>query len=247
MGARDVGEGGDLLEPILAPDLVTHVAARVREAIMNGTFAQGDRLIEEQLAAQLNVSRAPVREALRQLEYDGLVTALGRRGRFVSILSPRDAWEVYTLRENLEAMAFSLVVGTCPSDVLTRADGIVDEMRTASAQLDLWTLSRLDVTFHRLIVETAHHDRLIRTWDSMSNQIGLLSRRVIGTQYDDLTAIPGRHQILVDVLRAGDVHEASDAIRSHIGSVAAQVVRRMETAGGQATDGDAARTMASHE
>lgn len=226
-----------MLEPILAPDLVDHVTQRLREAILTGSLAPGERLVEEQLAAQLDVSRAPVREALRMLEYDGLVTAVGRRGRFVAVLSARDAWEVYTLRENLEAMAFELVVAKCPPEILAQASALVDQMKTASAAKDRRALSQLDVKFHRLICSTSNHERLIRTWDSMSNQIGLLSRQVLGTQYDDLTDVAARHQLLIDVLRQEDPAVATAAIRDHIQSVAKNVIERLDRAQSPPADG----------
>lgn len=222
-------EGDIVLEPIEDADLVDRVRSRLRDAILGGSFAPGERLVEADLAGQLGVSRAPIRDALRMLEYDGLVTSVGRRGRFVTVLSTRDAWEVYTLRETLEAMAFGLVVGQCPSGVLAKADGIIGEMRAASDAGDRRSLSDLDVRFHRLICETSNHERLLSTWDSMSNLIGLLSRRVVGTQYDDLHAVPERHQLLIDAIRVGDVDSATAAIRSHIGSVAQRVMARLES------------------
>lgn len=237
-----------LLEPILAPDLVDHVTSRLRDAILTGALAPGGRLVEEQLAAQLEVSRAPVREALRMLEYDGLVTALGRRGRFVSVLSARDAWEVYTLRENLEAMAFGLVVTKCPPEMLVEAGEIVQQMKSASQAKDRRALSQLDVRFHRLICSTSKHDRLIRTWDSMSNQIALLSRQVLGTQYDNLTDVADRHQLLIDVLRTDDREAATAAIRDHIQSVAMNVIKRLEAVQAtQADDAGPAREADPHE
>lgn len=220
-----------MLEPIVDADLVERVRTRLRKAILEGTLAPGDRLVEADLAAQLDVSRAPVRDALRMLEHDGLVTANGRRGRFVTVLSARDAWEVYTLREALEAMAFGIVVHDCPPQVLAQAEGLVAEMHLASQAGDRGRLSQLDVSFHRLICQTAGHERLLRTWDSMSNLISLLSRQVVGTQYDDLEAVPTRHQVLVDVIRAGEADPATAAIRGHIGSVAQNVVARLAHAG----------------
>lgn len=217
-----------MLEPIVDADLVERVRTRLRQAILDGALPPGDRLVEADLAAQLGVSRAPVRDALRMLEHDGLVTANGRRGRFVTVLSARDAWEVYTLREALEAMAVGIVARSCPPEVLDRAEGIVEEMHQASRRGDRASLSRLDVEFHRLICETAGHERLLRTWDSMSTLISLLSRQVIGAQYDDLEAVPARHQLLVDVIRAGDVDAATTAIKGHIESVAQNVVARLD-------------------
>jgi DNA-binding GntR family transcriptional regulator len=228
-----------VLEPIDDADLVDRVRARLREAILGGSLAPGERLVESELAGRLRVSRAPVRDALRMLEFDGLVTSAGRRGRFVTVLSGRDAWEVYTLRENLEAMAFGLVVGRCPSDVLARADAIVNEMQVASDAGDRGALSELDVRFHRLICVTSDHERLLSAWDGMANLIGLLSRQVVGTQYDDLHAVPERHALLVAAIREGDVESATAAIRSHIGSVARRVMARLEAGdrGDQGLDG----------
>jgi DNA-binding GntR family transcriptional regulator len=225
-----------MLEPIVDADLVERVRTRLRQAILEGALAPGDRLVEADLAAQLGVSRAPVRDALRMLEHDGLVTANGRRGRFVTVLSARDAWEVYTLREALEAMAVGIVATSCPPEVLEQAEGIVEEMHVASRRGDRATLSRLDVSFHRLICETADHERLLRTWDSMSTLISLLSLQVIGAQYDDLEAVPARHRRLIDVIRAGDVEAATKAIKGHIESVAQSVVARLDATQGTSHD-----------
>jgi DNA-binding GntR family transcriptional regulator len=226
-----------VLEPIEDSDLVDRVRTRLSQAILGGALVPGDRLVETDLAAQLGVSRAPVRDALRILEYDGLVTSLGRRGRFVTVLSPRDAWEVYTLRESLEVMAFELVVGTCPPEVLDQAERVIGEMRAAAAAGDRRMLSHLDVRFHRLICETSDHGRLLATWDSMSNLINLLSRQVVGTLYVDLSEVTDRHQLLLDVVRSGDVGAATAAIRSHIRSVAQRVVARLDD---DAQDGESA-------
>ena len=225
-----------MLEPIVDADLVERVRTRLRQAILEGTLPPGERLVEADLAAQLGVSRAPVRDALRMLEHDGLVTANGRRGRFVTVLSARDAWEVYTLREALEAMAVGIVARSCPPEVLDQAEGIIEEMHLASRRGDRADLSRLDVSFHRLICQTADHERLLRTWDSMSTLISLLSRQVIGAQYDDLEAVPARHQLLVDVIRQGDVDAATAAIKGHIESVAQSVVARLDASQAATSD-----------
>jgi DNA-binding GntR family transcriptional regulator len=218
-----------MLEPIVAsPDLVDHVTMRLRGAILEGTLAPGDRLIEDQLATTLNVSRAPIREALRILEHDGLVMSIARRGRFVSQLSSRDAFEVYSLRETLEVMAFKLLVTEMPDDLLDAASGIVEAMNVAANAGDRPTLSRLDVEFHRLIVKSSGHRRLLRTWDSMVNQIGLLSLEVVDSIHADLTTVVGRHQELIDALADGDADRAASSIRDHIQSVATQVIDRLE-------------------
>lgn len=221
-----------MLEPILAPDLVDRVASRVRDAILEGSLLPGHRLIEEQLATKLDVSRAPIREALRILEHEGLVSASSRRGRVVARLSAADAWEVYSLRENLEAMAFGLLAGNLPPGLGQAARALVDDMQVAAGEGDIISLSQLDVQFHRLIVSHTNHRRLLRMWDGMANQIGLLSREVVATLYTDLTQIANRHEELLAVLEGGKQGAAREAIHTHIESVATKVIARLSESDG---------------
>jgi DNA-binding GntR family transcriptional regulator len=212
-----------MLEPIQRADLFADVYGRLRNAILVGTLPPGERLVEEQLASRLGVSRAPVRDALRALEADGLVMAAGRRGKVVSTLSTRDAWEVYSLRSTLEAMGIRLAIGHRSESLLSELDGIVAEMRRASTEKDLAKLSALDVRFHEAVCRASDHDRLLDAWHGMSNQIRLLSQQVVDTLYRDLTDVPERHARLVAAIRAGDADAAEREIRGHIDSVAQRV------------------------
>ena len=213
-----------LLEPINRPDLVDDVYHRIRHAIFAGTLAPGERLVEDLLAAQLGVSRAPIRDALKALERDGLVASSGKRGKIVSLLTARDAWEVYSLRGTLEAMAISLAMRSATPALFAELDDLVAAMQPASVAADHEVLSDLDVKFHGAICRASGHERLLRAWESMSIQIRLLSQQVIETIYADLAAIPERHATLVAMMRAGDERLAEAAIRGHIDSVSARVV-----------------------
>ncbi len=212
-----------MLEPIQRPDLFDDVYARLRNAILLGVLAPGERLVEDQLAARLGVSRAPIRDALRSLEIDGLVMASGRRGKVVSTLSASDAWEVYSLRATLEAMGIRLAIEHLSDALLTELDGLVADMRRAAAAGDLSRLSTLDVRFHEAVCRASGHGRLLAAWRGMSGQIRLLSQQVIDTLYQDLADVPDRHARLIDALRAGDAQAAEHEVRDHIDSVAARV------------------------
>jgi DNA-binding GntR family transcriptional regulator len=212
-----------MLEPIRRPDLFDDVYARLRNAILVGVLVPGERLVEEQLAERLGVSRAPIRDALRALEMDGLVMATGRRGKAVSTLSARDAWEVYTFRGALEAMGIRLAIGRCTEAIYAELEELVAEMRRAGAAADLAKLSALDVRFHETVCRASGHQRLFGAWKGMSNQIRLLSQQVIDTQYRDLADVPERHARLIAALRSGDADAAEHEIRSHIDSVAQRV------------------------
>jgi DNA-binding GntR family transcriptional regulator len=224
------GSEGGLLEPIVRPDLVDDVYHRIRHAIFAGTLAPGERLVEDLLAAQLGVSRAPIRDALKQLERDGLIASAGKRGKVVSLLTARDAWEVYSLRSTLEAMAISLAIRSATPELFAELDGLVAEMAPASVAGDHERLSALDVQFHGAICRASGHDRLLRAWESMSIQIRLLSQQVIETIYADLQTIPERHAAVVARMRAGDEAQAEAAIRVHIDSVSERVMRVLQGA-----------------
>jgi DNA-binding GntR family transcriptional regulator len=219
-----------VLEPIDRPDLVDDVISRIRRAIFEGTLAPGERLVEDDLATKLGVSRAPVRDALKALERDGLVVSAGRRGKIVTSLSSHDAWEVYGLRATLEAMAFRLVMQDQDSRLIATLDAIVDEMRAASRLASHATLSALDVEFHERVCRAANHERLLRAWSEMSVQIRLLSLEVIDTLHPDLVAVPDRHAMLVRAIESGDADAAERAVRAHIDSVAQRVIHALQLA-----------------
>lgn len=217
-----------MLTPVeLSRELQDIVYQRIRSAILDGQLRPGERLVEDSLAATLNVSRAPVRDALKALEHDGLVTPVGRRGKAVVQLSVEDAWEVYTLRSELEAMAVSLVISR-ESDVLKRRLAeIVGDMANAAKSKDTSSLSALDVEFHRTLCAGSEHSRLIRAWESMYIQTRLLSQQVIDTRQRDLGEIPRRHQEIIDALESGSLLTATDTIRSHITSASETIIKAL--------------------
>ena len=216
-----------MLEPIQRPDLFEDVYARLRSAILLGVLAPGERLVEGQLAARLGVSRAPIRDALRSLEIDGLVMPSGGKGKVVSTLSARDAWEVYSLRATLEAMAMRLAIENRADDLIAELEEVVADMRRAGASADYSKLSTLDVRFHEAVCRASGHQRLSAAWRGMSDQIRLLSQQVIDTQYRDLADVPDRHQRLIEAIRAGDPAAADQEVRQHIDSVAERVTRTL--------------------
>jgi DNA-binding GntR family transcriptional regulator len=218
------------LEPIVQPDLVENVYSRLRHAILAGNLGPGMRLVEDPLAARLGVSRAPVRDALRRLEADGLVVSQARRGKVVATLFAQDAWEVYSLRSALEVMAIRLAIARAPAGLAGDLDDIVRAMQEASHQHDLIALSSLDVRFHDAISQASGHSRLIKVLDGMHDQIRLLSLQVIDTLYANSEDIPARHMKLAEAIKAGDADAAEAAVRTHIDSVAHRVVSAMQEA-----------------
>ena len=197
---------------------------RLRDAIITGDLSPGQRLVEARLATRLGVSRAPIREAIRVLEREGLVQSIPRRGSAVAMLSKEDVREIYGLRAALECAAVREVTVRANPELIERLTQLVAEMERGSHDKDRELLAAEDVAFHSAICEMAGNARLLRVWLSIHGQIRLLSRQVIGTVYQDLTPIPHRHELILEAIRAGDANAAEATIREHISSVVDQIM-----------------------
>ena len=205
------------LTPPLKRSLADDVVDRLRNAILNGTFKPGQPLREEQLAASLDVSRGPVREALVQLEREGLVIVRRHRGATVARLSRPDAEEVYSLRLALERLAMKQAVQHATDEDFAAMDGVLDAFRAAFASGPTEAvIAELDVRFHDLIYRAAHHQRLYDCWANLRAQIYifLLSRNVANPDFRVVTV--QSHQELLDILRARDEARALQAIEDHL-------------------------------
>ena len=191
----------------------------LREAIFDGAFLPGDRLNESHIANQLNISRGPVREALRRLEEMGLVIRSPGRGCFVKQYERRDIEELWTLRNVLEQFAISLACPVTTKKDLHRLLEIVNKMHHAAEEKDQKKLLDLDLKFHAYLLDLANHSLLKKTWQSL----GIRIQRFLYLQpsiYDNLDKIAQTHEPIVSALEAGNVAKAQEAIEQHINEVA---------------------------
>jgi DNA-binding GntR family transcriptional regulator len=228
-----------MLEPIDHHDLVDRVYVRLRRAIHEGALAPGTRLVERRLGDQLRVSRAPIRDALLMLEQDGLVASAGRRGKIVATLSAQDAWEVYSLRASLEAMAFRLAAEHATGEAIAELESIVAEMRAKVEQVDASAIAALDLRFHEAVCRASGHSRLLSVWMAMSRQIQLLlhvDTHVSDVRYQDVAEQPLRHERLIETIRSGDADLAEAQARGHIEAVAQRVIGLLREAESAGTD-----------
>src|SRR5215213_1180491 len=142
------------LTPTIKRSLADDVVDRLRNAIFHGSFKPGEALREEQLAAMLDVSRGPVREALVQLEREGLVIVRRHRGATVARLSRSDLEDVYSLRLALERLAVQRAVQTATEEDFAAMEAVLTDfdislLRGTSEK----EIAELDVRFHDLIYQ----------------------------------------------------------------------------------------------
>lgn len=147
-----------------------HALEALRRAIVTGQLRPGQRVAQENIAGQLGVSIAPVREALRTLEHEGQVVHRPRRGYFVTALEIRDLEEIYELRSILEARAARRIVQTLDDDVLDRIIHAARDCDNAVSTGDVVAAGEANRRFHFAILDSpdqSHTMRLIRLlWDS---------------------------------------------------------------------------------
>jgi DNA-binding GntR family transcriptional regulator len=167
--------------PIGAAHQPLRVAVRdeIRRRIIAGALAQGDRILEDQLAQDLGVSRNPVREALQTLARDGFVEIEPRRGARVMVLSDDRAAQLFEVREPLEGLVAGLAAVRRSDGQLVEIEAVVDAGQTCLATGDLAPLPALNTRFHRLLVETAGNDLLAGVLDDLTHVIEwMYTRRV---------------------------------------------------------------------
>ena len=197
--------------PVGGQELPQRVVGTLRPAILSGQLPRGLRLIEEELAAQLGVSRGPVREALLLLAQEQLVTLRPRRGATVVGVTERDIRELYDLRLVLESRAAELASANARPDDVDYLTGLSErlEERVRGAQLD--ALSAVDILFHRHLLVMANQQRLRAAWERLAGILEALLTITDSSRPHDV-----RHRAIVQALEARDAGAAQEALRVHI-------------------------------
>jgi DNA-binding GntR family transcriptional regulator len=188
--------------------------AAIRRLIASGALRPGDRLTEAALSARIGVSRSPIREALRELEQQGLVVSYPNRGSFVVDLDDEDAEEVILLRGWLEGLAARLA-----SDRMSRLDfrQLEDYVQAMAAgdPAHPQALVEADAAFHTAVVRLSGHRRLYAIWQGIDPLVWLMRIRRDRRTPDEAESIAAEHREVIAALREGpDAAEA--AARYHV-------------------------------
>lgn len=187
---------------------------RVREFLMkrilDGHYAPGDRIVELDVARQLETSQAPVREALRELQGLRLVEVRPYRGARVREVSDDEVRESFDVRAVLEEFACRQACQKIEIDALRIA---IQEMRAAADPRDCDAFVRADLAFHRAIVRAADHGTLLRVWESVGIEVWI--RVLLKRSGVDLGPVAEAHVPILAALEAGDIETAAGILRRH--------------------------------
>lgn len=187
----------------------------LREAILSGELKPGQALTETDLARQLGVSRAPIREALRILNSEGLVETIPYHGTTVSRLTRTDIEEIYSLRILLETYAMEQVIHKREAADRQRLRDIVEHMVSAGDAGDLIAVNALDRDFHDALIEMSGHRLLHAMWLMVSMKVRQIMA-LVNRRNTDLTQIARMHLPLLEAMDAGDLARAKTILGLHI-------------------------------
>ena len=199
------------------PDLI---ADALREAIIQGIFAAEQSLRQDEIAKQFGVSRIPVREALRQLEAEGLVKFYNNRGAVVSSLSSMEAQEICEIRIALETMAIKFAIPNLQEVDLEKAQSILDATAT---ETDITRLGKLNWEFHSTLYAPAKRTRLL----NMINNLHISIERYVRLQMTKINYLERsqkEHYLLLDACRNKDTSAATKLLRRHINGAAKELM-----------------------
>lgn len=230
MAISEFGIPADGDNRLQSPSLVALAVASIRKGILAGEYKPGERLHEERLTRELDISRPPLREALRLLENEGLVFTRPRRGSFVATLTDRDVYEILTLRSALERTAFELGIPVRDPALLDPAREALAEMERFARLEDRGALVQAGYAFHSRLIRIAEHRRLEEIYASVQQQVLLcMSRNLIARErfHESLEKHAARHRHLLELVEAGDPKAALEELAAHgERSFDANVVRR---------------------
>ena len=186
----------------------------LRKAILEARLAPGTPLIQADIARQLGISRAPLREALRELEEEGLVVNVPFRGAMVSLIDRRALDELCSFRNLIERFAVQRAIELASDADLDRLRAIVDRMRAHAAAGEVDAVDEDDIAFHTAICELADHRLLLQVWQTYAAQIqrAMTLRNQVNR---DVRRIVDLHQPILDAILRRDIEAAQACYAEH--------------------------------
>lgn len=187
----------------------------LRDAILTGKLVPGERLMENQLAEKLGVSRTPVREALRMLELENLVELVPRKGAQVLDMSEKDIINILEVRGVLEGLATGLACKKMGAEGLAELKSLEERFEKAISEKALEEIAEIDEQFHNVIFASTDNDKLIQIFNNL--QIQLYRYRMAHLKLDSsITAIVAHHKGIIRAIENHDVEEGTTMAQGHV-------------------------------
>ena len=217
-----------MLLPVRRGSLRAQLTQTLFEAILHGELQPGERIIEGRLARQLGVAQSTLREALQELEHQGLVTKSDRRGSYVTKLTVGDMEDIYVVRLGLEPLAASLACERMAEGDFEALDRILNSMQEATARRDFVELLKQDLAFHQLIWKLSANAPIEKALNAVCPPLfASYMMRVVAGDFYDFTRDHAEHAALIETLKQGGKEAVYAAFRSMVGVFREQDVENL--------------------
>ncbi len=209
---------GRNIETGLIRGLRDQIVDRLRSEVLAGRLVEGTPLREIELSSHFGVSRGPIREALQQLTYEGILTGTPNRGVRVAPPTPDVVRElVVPIRRTIETFALRSFISEVTESDFVQWEAILSRLRSACERADLAKIAEQDIAFHRSILSRSGQEDLLAIWSVLVARIWTHFREN-NPKYANAMEIYQEHRNLVSVFRNGDADAAVAALRDHIES-----------------------------
>ncbi len=199
----------------------------LRQAILRGELAPGERLMEIQLAERLGVSRTPIREAIRKLELEGLVLMVPRKGAEVARISEKSLRDVLEVRRSLEELATELACRRMSEEQIDELKEAEEQFAAAVEKGDIMEMAERDEKFHDVIFNGSGNARLVQILNNLREQMYRYRLEYI-KEADKRQVMLLEHENIVKAIRARHVAEAKEAMREHIDNQEITISRNLK-------------------
>ena len=198
----------------------------LRQGILKGDLKPGERLMEIHLAARLGVSRTPIREAIRMLELEGLVTMVPRKGAEVARISKQDLRDVLEVRKSLDSLAVSLACDRITEEEKEALKNAEEDFEHSISKGDVTSIAEADVRFHDVILKAGKNGRLMQMINNLAERMYRYRLEYIKDSRNHPRLIE-EHRRIIEYIIEGDKDNACKAIETHIDNQEKNVISQL--------------------
>lgn len=191
------------------------VYEEIKERILMGKITPGTRLMEIELADSMGVSRTPIREAIRKLEKEGLVTIEARRGAYASQISSEDMVAILEVRQNMDGLAAHFAASRATPEQLELLSETFEKFNQAVIDGNTQDMIKYDTKFHKIIVDASHNKVLVQIVEKLQELV-LRFRYVYYDDFRRAEKMPAEHKDILEAIQTGNGEVARSAADVHI-------------------------------